>query len=155
MMLEPWSNIKVKWSYEIFEMVEKGKRPPVDKSILKAAPKGYEEIMESCWDQDPARRPTFSWIIRGIQDVRVAWLKRKENSTGFSLPARRAPSVPRTQKPGTPLPPIPRKPARSRTGTAGFRRKSQESKRKKKKKKIPPPVAPRKQTSGGIELNEV
>ena len=145
MMLEPWSNVKVKWSHEIFEMVEKGKRPPVDRAVLKASPKGFEEIMESCWDQDPSRRPTFSWIIRGIQDVRVAWLKRKEQNTGYNLPRRRVPSAPRTQKAGTPLPPVPRKP-RGRAPTA--------DRKKKKKKRVPPAVAPRKKT-GGIELGEL
>jgi serine/threonine protein kinase len=134
MMLEPWSNVKVKWSHEIFEMVEKGKRPPVDRAVLKASPKGFEEIMESCWDQDPSRRPTFSWIIRGIQDVRVAWLKRKERNAGYNLPRRRVPSAPRTQKAGTPLPPVPRKPRGDR------------------KKKRAPPTVPRKKTTDGIEM---
>ena len=154
MMLEPWSNVKVKWSHEIFDMVESGKRPPVDRAVRKAAPKGFEEIMESCWDQDPSRRPTFSWIIRGIQDVRVAWLKRKEKSTGFNLPRRRVPPKPRSQKPGTPLPPVPRKP-RNRAATAGYRRKSRE---KERKKRAPPIIPARRQTEGytrGIEMSEV
>ncbi len=49
-------------------------RPP----IIKNTPKGYNELMQVCWDSDPNKRPTTSDIFEKLINIKSV---EKENPT--------------------------------------------------------------------------
>jgi len=74
---QPWETSRFKWSHEVLAAVENGDRPLMSAQLIKQAPKGYVQLMRTCWDQSPQKRPRFNWVVRGIEDVRVAWHCRR------------------------------------------------------------------------------
>jgi len=41
-------------------------RPP----IINSTPKGYNELMQKCWDSDPNKRPTASYIYEILSNIK-------------------------------------------------------------------------------------
>jgi len=62
----PWSHErKYSFSYEIFDAVLGGERPP----IMESSPPGYESLMKECWHGDHKKRPLFSKILRRLETI--------------------------------------------------------------------------------------
>ena len=62
----PWPNVR--FMHKIHAMVVKGGRPEIRKDV--AAPLGFVDLMESCWHQDPLKRPTFRETLHTITEIR-------------------------------------------------------------------------------------
>lgn len=90
MLVEPWSNMNLNWTHEIFSLVEKGVRPKLDKNLTMRSPRGYVQLMEDCYAQNPKSRPPFNSIIRRLQDAQIAHFKHvSEGKKRESAPRRR------------------------------------------------------------------
>jgi hypothetical protein len=46
----------------LFSQVLAGQRPPVDLSV----PKQLQDLISTCWDQQPEQRPTFVSILEQL-----------------------------------------------------------------------------------------
>ena len=51
---------------ELIIKICKNFRPP----IIRNAPKGYIELMQTCWDSDPNKRPTASDILEQLINIK-------------------------------------------------------------------------------------
>jgi len=49
----------------VFKMIERGERP----FMPKHCPKGFKDIIEWCWDQNPERRPTSSQLVTMLDNL--------------------------------------------------------------------------------------
>ncbi len=58
----PFEDLHTPW--DIREAVVSGRRPPT----CRAAPQ-CSALMEMCWAQDPAARPTFAQIVAVLADI--------------------------------------------------------------------------------------
>jgi tRNA A-37 threonylcarbamoyl transferase component Bud32 len=64
----PYTEVR---SHEIHDRVKNGLRlPPLEPETL--APFGYEHSMRQCWENEPARRPTFDMLAARLTDMQSA-----------------------------------------------------------------------------------
>jgi serine/threonine protein kinase len=62
----PWDQ---KSQREIFTAVRAEQRPPISPEDRLFAPKGFIELMQLCWHQNPLARPEFSEILLKLDDI--------------------------------------------------------------------------------------
>ena len=77
----PWHEfIYSKFTHKIMDAVEAGKRPGVsDEAVDTLGVAGYVELMQSCWSQDPQKRPPFSLVLETLGYIHS--MHRKKNSS--------------------------------------------------------------------------
>jgi hypothetical protein len=63
----PWAGVSPE---KLVYMVQQGKRP-----LLKNVPVFFAHLIETCWAQDPAERPTFPQLVKEF-DMVEEWCKR-------------------------------------------------------------------------------
>lgn len=51
------------------DVIERGKRPPVDGHCTAGMPPAYKELMQACWAADPAARPSFEFICEKLREL--------------------------------------------------------------------------------------
>lgn len=70
--------------FDIIDAIRAGRRPPISASC----PPALKSLIQRCWHGQPARRPTFSYIVRYLKDE-LARIKRQRlassSSSGSSL----------------------------------------------------------------------
>ena len=70
--------------FDIIDAIRGGRRPPISQSC----PPALKSLIQRCWHAQPARRPTFSYIVRYLKDE-LARIKRQRlassSSSGASL----------------------------------------------------------------------
>jgi hypothetical protein len=71
---------------EVVESVQKGLRP----AFKAATPQPYAQLARSCWDQDPAARPSMPQVVSALK----AMIRGLEREPG--------PEAPRTPQPRPP-----------------------------------------------------
>jgi len=71
-------------------------RPP----IIKNTPKGYNELMQECWDSDPNKRPTTSDILEKLINIEKV---EKENPTEITKSSNIGPKITNTSDKSRPL----------------------------------------------------
>jgi hypothetical protein len=62
---------------QIMYKVFAGQKPPVDRGAM---PAGFRDLLESCWENDPAARPSFREIL-----TRLRQLLSEERQRRFAL----------------------------------------------------------------------
>jgi serine/threonine protein kinase len=62
--------------FDIIDAVRAGRRPPIGADC----PAAYRSLIQRCWHDQPARRPTFAYIVRYLKDE-LAHIKRNRNSS--------------------------------------------------------------------------
>lgn len=65
--LEYWSGSTMKFEF-LEDLLENGLRPPLPEKEAKC-PKPLRDLLERCWDQDPAKRPSFLEIIDEMEST--------------------------------------------------------------------------------------
>ncbi|EGD72081.1 TKL/DICTY4/DRK protein kinase [Salpingoeca rosetta] len=80
----PFNEIESPW--DIREAVDGGHRPP----LVDDAPAGFNDLMQRCWHQDPAERPTFATALVLLTAIYEAI--RDDGSTGVAAAAPRSSS---------------------------------------------------------------
>eukprot|EP00939_MAST-03C_sp_MAST-3C-sp1_P001051 g1051.t1 len=65
----PWCEIRPFFIYILEDKIRSGERPRTSSDLRKHAPKGYCDLMELCWDEDPASRPTFATVFEALTDI--------------------------------------------------------------------------------------
>lgn len=74
--------------FDIIDAIRAGKRPPISASC----PPAFRSLIQRCWHDQPARRPTFAYIVRYLKDE-LAHIKRQRLASGVSgLSSTTAPS---------------------------------------------------------------
>ena len=68
-LLRPYSDRDVTFSYKILDAVEKGDRPLVPAQSRAKAPEKYCKLMEDCWCQDAQKRPEFNIVFRRLSKM--------------------------------------------------------------------------------------
>jgi serine/threonine protein kinase len=58
--------------FDIIDAVRAGRRPPIGADC----PAAYRSLIQRCWHDQPARRPTFAYIVRYLKDE-LAHIKRQ------------------------------------------------------------------------------
>jgi serine/threonine protein kinase len=58
--------------FDIIDAVRAGRRPPIGTDC----PAAYRSLIQRCWHDQPARRPTFAYIVRYLKDE-LAHVKRQ------------------------------------------------------------------------------
>ena len=77
----PWSADKYRFTNKLMAAVSDGKRPPIsEKAVSTLGIPGYVELLQVCWSQDPLHRPTFSTILRSLEDIRLICCKLEYNA---------------------------------------------------------------------------
>lgn len=62
--------------FDIIDAVREGRRPP----ISSTCPPAFRFLIQRCWHEQPARRPTFAYIVRYIKDE-LAHITRQRMSS--------------------------------------------------------------------------
>jgi len=62
--------------FDIIDAVREGRRP----AISSTCPPAFRSLIQRCWHEQPARRPTFAYIVRYIKDE-LAHIKRQRMSS--------------------------------------------------------------------------
>jgi serine/threonine protein kinase len=62
--------------FDIIDAARAGRRPPIGTDC----PAAYRSLIQRCWHDQPARRPTFAYIVRYLKDE-LAHIKRNRNSS--------------------------------------------------------------------------
>jgi serine/threonine protein kinase len=62
--------------FDIIDAVRAGRRP----AIGSGCPAAYRSLIQRCWHEQPARRPTFAYIVRYLKDE-LAHVKRQRGSS--------------------------------------------------------------------------
>ncbi len=52
--------------WQVGEAIVRGERPPVDAHVW---PQDYCAVMEKCWAQEPASRPTFKEAVEALDQA--------------------------------------------------------------------------------------
>jgi len=73
---------------QIMYKVFAGQKPPVDRGAM---PGGFRDLLESCWENDPAARPSFREIL-----TRLRQLLSEERQRRFALQRAAADAEART-----------------------------------------------------------
>jgi len=68
-LTQAWSNCNLKFTYKIFQRVEKGERPPLTDRGVADAPDGFTDLLKACWAQHPDDRPEFEFILETLRDM--------------------------------------------------------------------------------------
>ena len=66
--------------FDIIDAVREGRRP----AISSTCPPTFRSLIQRCWHEQPARRPTFAYIVRYIKDE-LAHIKRQRMSSATSF----------------------------------------------------------------------
>lgn len=70
----PWRDLH---GHEVFNQVVQGNRPTVPSECAEIA--GWRELMESCWAETPADRPTFLKVKQDLAEVKSAMEMLSQN----------------------------------------------------------------------------
>ena len=62
--------------FDIIDAIRTGRRP----AISSSCPPAFRSLIQRCWQELPARRPTFQYIVRYLKDE-MAHLKRAKGSS--------------------------------------------------------------------------
>jgi serine/threonine protein kinase len=62
--------------FDIIDAVRAGRRPPIG----SGCPAAYRSLIQRCWHEQPARRPTFAYIVRYLKDE-LAHIKRQRTTS--------------------------------------------------------------------------
>eukprot|EP00940_MAST-03C_sp_MAST-3C-sp2_P003367 g3367.t1 len=126
----PWGNFK--FSHEILDNVEKGKRPPIDRDLLYTSPEDYVKLMKTCWSQDPSDRPQFDSIHEVMNEIRGRLYRQSSKLRAMAASAKPRPASakprPASAKPRPasakprPRPPRPAPPPKKRLDNARWRK---------------------------------
>ena len=65
-MAPPWQGMT---RDQVTHVVAAGERPSVAPELAASAPTGWIELMQQCWDQDPAHRPNFDLIHDALEQI--------------------------------------------------------------------------------------
>ena len=68
-LLRPYSDRDVTFTYKILDAVEKGDRPLVPAQSRAKAPEKYCKLMEECWCQDAQKRPEFNIVFHRLSKM--------------------------------------------------------------------------------------
>lgn len=66
--------------FDIIDAIRAGRRPPISPSC----PPALRSLIQRCWHGQPARRPTFSYIVRYLKDE-LARIKRQRLASSSSM----------------------------------------------------------------------
>ena len=66
--------------YSVFDSILKGKRPTINE---KDIPEAYSNLIQECWSQDPAKRPTFDQIVDKLKTDKE-FITKNVDSTKFN-----------------------------------------------------------------------
>lgn len=66
--------------FDIIDAVREGRRP----AISNTCPPTFRSLIQRCWHEQPARRPTFAYIVRYIKDE-LAHIKRQRMSSASTF----------------------------------------------------------------------
>lgn len=66
--------------FDIIDAVREGRRP----AISSTCPPTFRSLIQRCWHEQPARRPTFAYIVRYIKDE-LAHIKRQRMSSASTF----------------------------------------------------------------------
>jgi serine/threonine protein kinase len=66
--------------FDIIDAVREGRRP----AISASCPPTFRSLIQRCWHEQPARRPTFAYIVRYVKDE-LAHIKRQRMSSAASF----------------------------------------------------------------------
>ena len=66
--------------FDIIDAVREGRRP----AINSTCPPTFRSLIQRCWHEQPARRPTFAYIVRYIKDE-LAHIKRQRMSSASNF----------------------------------------------------------------------
>lgn len=67
--------------FDIIDAIRAGRRPPISASC----PPALKSLIQRCWHGQPARRPTFSYIVRYLKDELARIKRQRLASSGTSL----------------------------------------------------------------------
>lgn len=81
----PWDEIQedvyIQFVSRLTKLVNDGARPE-PRTDSEPPPAGYRELMEQCWADAPADRPTFATVLEALEEIRRVVFRRSE--TQFS-----------------------------------------------------------------------
>lgn len=62
----PFDHVRI---WDVRDLIISGARPPMPKVSATEFPESYLDLMQVCWDAEPARRPRFTAIVAQLQDM--------------------------------------------------------------------------------------
>ena len=84
-LLRPYSDRDVTFSYKILNAVEKGERPLVTPQSRAKAPEKYCKLMEDCWHQDATKRPEFNTVFHRLSKMLSVVMKNSSSGRGGNM----------------------------------------------------------------------
>ena len=81
--LPPWSNEQDEDDTTVFHKVVRGERPVIPQQVLAAAPEGWQDLMELCWQEEPSIRPSFENALSNLQKLLLKRSKRRSTTSSW------------------------------------------------------------------------
>jgi serine/threonine protein kinase len=71
----PWADSGYDFNHQILKAVMRGERPPMITVDREGAPSGFVDMMEACWRQDMAQRPSFTGVRAMLEQVAAQYVE--------------------------------------------------------------------------------